>query len=420
MILLLLSNSITSRRDKSILYSRTAITILIITALIAYDNLSFLFLAEGVGIFGGLFHTTATTNSFHIFIFLITSVIFLLTSFYPRKVWLKQYSSPNRLLVSKLIYYETIILNKMGEQFKIIEYPKQIKVSQIKTLNSTNLISYIKLRKGRLHYLKIHSNCFSSHALLNTEHITESSAIHSNNNLNPWFLTGFIDGDGSFNIRVFKDPNGKLMCKVQPVFTIGLHLKDLPLLQLIQEYFGGVGNTYIREDDKMVYYNISSVKDIMKYVIPHFDNYPLVTQKQADFLLFKEIVNLMNNKEHLTNDGLIKIISLKSSLNLGLKGWIADLIDNIEPAVRPEVKVLDSLNWVSGFICAEGCFNVILSKNNKLKAGYSASIRFILTQNNRDALLLNQIKDLFNSGNVNLSNRDNTAELRITNFKAKK
>lgn len=86
LIFLLLSNSITSRRDKSILYSRTAIAILLISTLIAYDNLSFLFLAKGVGIFGGLFHTTATTNSFHVFIFLTSSSILLLTSFYPRKV----------------------------------------------------------------------------------------------------------------------------------------------------------------------------------------------------------------------------------------------------------------------------------------------------------------------------------------------
>lgn len=86
LILLLLSNSITSRRDKSILYSRTTVTVLIISAFIAYDNLYVLFLAKGVGIFGGLFHCTATTNSFHIFIFLITSVILLLSSFYPRKV----------------------------------------------------------------------------------------------------------------------------------------------------------------------------------------------------------------------------------------------------------------------------------------------------------------------------------------------
>jgi len=122
LIFLLLSNSITSRRDKSILYSRIAVTILLISTLITYDNLSLLFLEKGIGIFGGLFHTTATTNSFHLFIFIITSFILLLTSFYPRKVWLKDYSSANRILFTKLIYYGTLLTNKMGEQFKIIEY----------------------------------------------------------------------------------------------------------------------------------------------------------------------------------------------------------------------------------------------------------------------------------------------------------
>jgi NADH-ubiquinone oxidoreductase chain 2 len=86
LILLLLSNSITLRRDKSILYSRATITILIIATLISYDNLYFLFLNKGIGIFGGLFHTTSTTTVFHIFILSISSVILLLTSFYPRKV----------------------------------------------------------------------------------------------------------------------------------------------------------------------------------------------------------------------------------------------------------------------------------------------------------------------------------------------
>jgi membrane protein implicated in regulation of membrane protease activity len=86
LIFLLLSNSITSRRDKSILYSRVTISILLIATLITYDNLFLLFLDKGIGIFGGLFHTTATTSTFHVFIFLITSVILLLTSFYPRKV----------------------------------------------------------------------------------------------------------------------------------------------------------------------------------------------------------------------------------------------------------------------------------------------------------------------------------------------
>jgi NADH-ubiquinone oxidoreductase chain 2 len=86
LLLLLLSNSITLRRDKSILYSRVTITILVISTLITYDDLNLLFLNKGIGIFGGLFHTTSTTSVFHIFILSISSVILLLTSFYPRKV----------------------------------------------------------------------------------------------------------------------------------------------------------------------------------------------------------------------------------------------------------------------------------------------------------------------------------------------
>lgn len=132
----------------------------------------------------------------------------------------------------------------------------------------------------------------------------------------------------------------------------------------------------------------------------------------------------MSKKEHLSNSGLTKIISLKACLNLGLRGWVADIFANIEPAIRPEVKALrvEDLNpyWVSGFICAEGCFNVVLYKNDKLKAGYAAALRFILTQNNRDSELISVIRDFFESGKIRGSDRDNTVELRITEFQALK
>ena len=86
LIILLLSNSITLRRDKSILYARATITILLVASIITYDNLNFLFLNKGIGIYGGLFHSTATTSVFHIFILIVSSIILLLTAFYPRKV----------------------------------------------------------------------------------------------------------------------------------------------------------------------------------------------------------------------------------------------------------------------------------------------------------------------------------------------
>ena len=69
---------------------------------------------------------------------------------------------------------------------------------------------------------------------------------------------------------------------------------------------------------RLFFFRIKSVKDLAQYVIPHFEEYPLLTQKRADFLLFKQVVDLMHRKEHLTSKGLLDIISLKASLNLGL------------------------------------------------------------------------------------------------------
>ena len=122
-LFLLLSSAVTLRRDKSILFSRIGMTILLYSSLIALNSLYLVSLDGGIGLYGGLFHATSTTQIFHIFIFFISTIILQLTSFYPRKVWLGEFSSLNKLFLYNLLYYRTKIVNKMGEQFKIIEYP---------------------------------------------------------------------------------------------------------------------------------------------------------------------------------------------------------------------------------------------------------------------------------------------------------
>jgi len=124
-LLLLLSNAVTLRRDKSILFSRVAITILLVSFLLSVESLDMRYLEKGVGLYGGLFHITANTQIFHMFIFLISAVILQLTAFYPRKIWSLQHSSLNKLLFNEFIYFKTKnkIINKWGEQFKIVEYP---------------------------------------------------------------------------------------------------------------------------------------------------------------------------------------------------------------------------------------------------------------------------------------------------------
>lgn len=59
--------------------------------------------------------------------------------------------------------------------------------------------------------------------------------------VNPWFITGFIDAEGCFSIRVRKTTKTRIGWHVEAVFSICLHLRDLPLLQEIQTYFGGIG-----------------------------------------------------------------------------------------------------------------------------------------------------------------------------------
>ena len=118
-----MSNAVTLRRDKSILFSRVAIIVLIYCSILAITTLYITYIDTGIGLYGGLFHSTSTTQTFQIFIILISGVILQLTAFYPRRVLIEKYSSLSKLIFYKFLYYKTKILNKMGEQFKIIEYP---------------------------------------------------------------------------------------------------------------------------------------------------------------------------------------------------------------------------------------------------------------------------------------------------------
>lgn len=101
----------------------------------------------------------------------------------------------------------------------------------------------------------------------------------------------------------------------------------------MKSFFGGVGNIVKFKDTCT--YHVNSLGHIIEKILTHFDHYPLVTQKLADYILFKEIVILMNNKEHVTLEGLNKIISLRASLNLGLSENLKDKFPEIKAVVRP-------------------------------------------------------------------------------------
>ena len=123
---------------------------------------------------------------------------------------------------------------------------------------------------------------------------------------------------------------------VEFIFSIHLHSRALTLLKEIQAYFGGIGR--IAKGKNNCGYYVSSVEQLTTVIIPHFIKYPLITQKLADFLLFKVVVNMVNTKEHLTMKGLQKIVSLKASINLGLNDELKAAFPDTVPTLRPLVE----------------------------------------------------------------------------------
>jgi hypothetical protein len=56
--------------------------------------------------------------------------------------------------------------------------------------------------------------------------------------LHPYYLTGFIDGEGCFNLTISQNSELAVGWHVIPTFKISLHNKDRALLEYIQRSFG--------------------------------------------------------------------------------------------------------------------------------------------------------------------------------------
>ena len=126
--------------------------------------------------------------------------------------------------------------------------------------------------------------------------------------------------------------------RIRPIFQIDLHKKDLELLKTIQAFFKGVGFISMSNTRDSAAFRVRSLEDL-KVIIAHFDKFPLKTQKQADFTIFKEVINLMNKGEHLTKDGLDKIINIKASINKGLSEQLKEQFTNVVLVQRPKVEI---------------------------------------------------------------------------------
>lgn len=123
LIYLLFSNALAMRKEIAIFYSRSAILTLVSAGLICYDNLYVVNLHKGIGLYGGLFNITSLTQSFTIFVLLISSLILVYNSFYHRTLVSNQISSLQSILFRKDSYSILSLGDTKLEQYRILEYP---------------------------------------------------------------------------------------------------------------------------------------------------------------------------------------------------------------------------------------------------------------------------------------------------------
>lgn len=148
-----------------------------------------------------------------------------------------------------------------------------------------------------------------------------------------------------------------------------------------------------------VQYRVESIADLAK-IVEFFNTYPLITQKQADFLLFKECYELIINKKHTTKEGLDKIVSLKGAMNEGLTSLMQSNFSHIAVNIRNLItnQMIPSNHWIAGFTSAEGSFYVNLTKSLNHRLDEKVILRFSIGQHNRDSALLKSLVTYLNCG----------------------
>ena len=233
--------------------------------------------------------------------------------------------------------------------------------------------------------------------------------------LHPWWLTGFLDAEGCFTINLVKSSNSTTGWGVKLCFCLGLHKKDKELLELIKINLG-VGKIYIQSGLQSFQLQVESIKEIDK-IVQHLSKFTLITNKRADYELWKKAFDIIQKGEHLTIDGLNQIAGLKEKINLcRLSPKLESAFPNRTPVERPLVKnqKIQDPNWLAGFTSGDGCFLIYIAKNNKSRLGSKMQLNFKLTQHCRDELLMRSLIEYFNCGNVYL--RGDALDFRVAKF----
>jgi hypothetical protein len=226
------------------------------------------------------------------------------------------------------------------------------------------------------------------------ENFLRSLAPHTKNNYIEQFFVGLLEGDGTITTNI--NSSSKTI-RVRFVIALKNEINNQIMLNKIQSIIGG--RVVIERQDKYVTWIATSKSDINKVLLV-LSRYPLLTirkQCQLEFakncLLYKDRVeNFLVNRDNMYNN-MNEFLLEKLNLTIDNKKIYLPLYFN---------------SWLSGFIEAEGNFNLVFNDKGKLRKS-----SFNIGQND-ELHILNMIKYYFQSNNKIIKDK------KIINYRRKK
>ena len=130
----------------------------------------------------------------------------------------------------------------------------------------------------------------------------------------PSYISAYFDGEGCFSVAIAPRPRLKIGWEVRPSVSVSQNGDRAEVIELINHHFG-CGSTRNDPGDKTIKWECRSLQLLIELVLPHFEVFPMLSGKQADYVSLRRICHMMSVGGHHTTDGLARIVEIARMMN---------------------------------------------------------------------------------------------------------
>lgn len=135
--------------------------------------------------------------------------------------------------------------------------------------------------------------------------------------LNPYWIAGFVDGEGCFHVGLATNARSAFGTQILPEFVVVQHRRDIDVLYALKTYFG-CGVVRVNRGDVYAY-RVRALQHLHAHIVPFFERYPLHTQKRLDFVHFARVVRAMKAQAHRERASFERVCAMITRHRLGTR-----------------------------------------------------------------------------------------------------